>query len=63
MGSLVSPIVANLYMEHFEREALWSVSNPPGIGLGLWMTLLSFNNRPINKHSWTTSIATDNRSS
>ena len=22
MGSLVSPIVANLYMEHFEREAV-----------------------------------------
>ena len=29
MGSLVSPIVANLYMEHFEREALQSASNPP----------------------------------
>ena len=28
MGSLVSPIVANLYMEHFEGEALWSASNP-----------------------------------
>ena len=26
MGSLVSPIVANLYMEHFEREALNSAS-------------------------------------
>ena len=24
MGSLVSPTVANLYMEHLEREALWS---------------------------------------
>ena len=31
MGSLVSPIVANLYMEHFEREALQSASNPPGV--------------------------------
>ena len=29
MGSLVSLIVANLYMEHFEREALQSASNPP----------------------------------
>ena len=29
MGSLVSPIVAYLYMEHFEREALRSASNPP----------------------------------
>ena len=29
MGSLVSPIIANLYMEHFEREALWTASNTP----------------------------------
>ena len=29
MGSPVSPIVVNLYMEYFEREALWSASNPP----------------------------------
>ena len=28
MGSPVSPIVANLYMEHSEWEALWSASNP-----------------------------------
>ena len=28
MGSLVSPIVANLYMEHFERKALQSASHP-----------------------------------
>ena len=28
MGSLVSPIVANLYMEHFDREALWSTATP-----------------------------------
>ena len=28
MGSLVSPTIANLYMEHFEREALRSASNP-----------------------------------
>ena len=28
MGSLVSPIIANLYMGHFEREALQSASNP-----------------------------------
>ena len=29
MGSLVSPIVANLYTRHFERKALWSASHPP----------------------------------
>ena len=40
MESLVSPIAANLYTEHFEREAPRSASNPPGSGLGLWMTLL-----------------------
>ena len=57
MGSPVSPIVANLYMEHFERKALWSASNPPGFGLGLWMTHGSFNIRLINKHLWTISIA------
>ena len=28
MGSLVSPIVANLYMEYFEREALHTASTP-----------------------------------
>ena len=32
MGSLVSPTVANLYMEHFVREALWSASNSPCFG-------------------------------
>ena len=29
MGSSVSPIVANLYMEHFKKEALQSASTPP----------------------------------
>ena len=29
MGSPVSPIVANLYMEHFEREVLRSASHLP----------------------------------
>ena len=28
MGSPVSPIVGNLYMKNFEREALWSVLTP-----------------------------------
>ena len=28
MGSPVSPVIANLYMEHFEGEALRSVSHP-----------------------------------
>ena len=28
MGSPICPIVANLYMEHFERKALRSATNP-----------------------------------
>ena len=35
MGSPVSPIVVNLYMEHFKRKALRSAVNPPRYGLGL----------------------------
>ena len=57
MGSLVSPIVANLYMEHFEGEALRSPLTHPGTGTGLWMTHGSSNNRPISNFSWITSIA------
>ena len=52
MGSPVSPIVANLCMEHFEGEALRSASHPPGFGTGLWMTLGSSNNGPVSNFSW-----------
>ena len=38
MGSSVSPFVANLYMECFERKALRSAINPPRHSIGLWMT-------------------------
>ena len=31
MGSPVSPVVANLYMENFERRALTSAPRPPNI--------------------------------
>ena len=31
MGSPLSPIVANLCMEHFERKALRSAITPPGM--------------------------------
>ena len=35
MGSPISPIVANLYMEYFERKALVSAINSSRYGLGL----------------------------
>ena len=57
MGSLVSPLVASLYMEHFEREAFRSASHPPCFGTGLWMTLGSSNNRPKSNLSWIISTA------
>ena len=31
MGSPISPIVANLYMEYFEGRALRSAANPPQV--------------------------------
>ena len=52
MGSPVSPIIANLFMEDFQRKALTSAIYPPGLGTGLWMTHGSLKNRLINKHFW-----------
>ena len=51
MGSLVSPIVATLYMEYLEQKALSTVPHPSGSGAGLWMTPLSSTGKSINKTS------------
>ena len=40
MGSPLSPIVANIYMEKFE-EALATAPHLQVCGRGMWMTLLS----------------------
>ena len=53
MGSPVSPIVANLYMEYLEQKALSTA--PPGSGAGMWMTPLSSTRKAINKASFNTS--------
>ena len=37
MGSPVSPIVANLYMEYLEQKALSTAPHPLGSVAGLWM--------------------------
>ena len=55
MGSLVSPIVANLYMEYFEQKALSIALHPSGYGTGMWMTHLSSKGKKINKTSYNTS--------
>ena len=53
MGSPVSPIVANLYMEYLEQKALSTATHPPlGSGTGMWITPLSSTRKPINKASF-----------
>ena len=51
MGSPVSPIVANLYMEYLEQKSLSTAPHPPGSGTGLWMTPLLSTRKSINKAS------------
>ena len=55
MGSPISPIVANLFMENFEMRALQSSPTPLYCGRGLLMTPLSSWRRPTRKSSWPTS--------
>ena len=54
MGSPVSPIVANLYMEYLEQKALSTALHPPSSGAGMWMIPLSSTRRPTNKASFNT---------
>ena len=53
MGSPVSPIVDNLYVEYFEQKAL-STATPPKYGSGMWMTLWLSKGKKINKASFNT---------
>ena len=55
MGSPVSPIVANLYMEYLEQKALSTAPNPPpNSGAGMWMTPLLSTRKQTNKASYNT---------
>ena len=54
MGSPVSPIVANLYMEYLEQKALSTTHNPQGSGAGMLMIPLSSTRRSTNKASFNT---------
>ena len=56
MGSPVSPIVANLYMEYIEQKALSTAPHHPGSGTGMWMSPLSSTRKLTNKASSNTSI-------
>ena len=54
MGSPVSPIVANLYMDYLEQKALSTAPHPPNSGTGMWITPLSSTRKLINKASFNT---------
>ena len=56
MGSQVSPIVANLYMEYLEQNPLSTAPHSLGSGTGLWMIPLSSTRKPTNKASSNTLI-------
>ena len=55
MGSPVSHIVANLYIEYLEQKALSTAQHPPGSGADLWMTPWLSTRKSINKASFNTS--------
>ena len=56
MGSPVSPIVANFYMEYLEQKALSTAPTPPSSSTGMWMTPLSSTRKPTNMASFNTLI-------
>ena len=56
MGSPVSPIVANLYMEYLEQKVLHAAPNSPRFWCRFVMTPLSSTRKSTNKASFNTSI-------
>ena len=55
MGSPISPIVANLYMEGFEKKAINSSAHPPVSGEDLLMIPLPSSRQLTKEVFWTTS--------
>ena len=55
MGSPVSSIVANIYMQYLEQKALSTAPHSPGSGTGMWMIHLSSTRKSTNNASFNTS--------
>ena len=54
MGSQLSPIVANIYMEHLKPGPLKQHHTPQASGRGMWMTLLLSKKQHTKKSSSST---------
>ena len=57
MGSPISPLIANIFMEEFEVQALSSFPHPLPSGSGLWMTPLSSTRQNTVRTFYNTSTA------
>ena len=56
MGSPISPIIANIFMEAFKNRAITAALHHPGYGKGMQMIPLYYNTKHIKKSSSNTSI-------
>ena len=56
LGSPISPIMANLFMEHFDPKAINTVPICPGFGLDMWMTPFLSNRQNTANSSYDTLI-------
>ena len=63
MGSPISPLIANIFMEEFEVKALQSFPNPPPFGSGLWTTHLSSTRQNTARTYYNTSTTRTHTSS
>ena len=55
IGSPISPLIANLFMEEFEVKALALLHTPPVSGLGLLMTFMSSKRQNTANYFYSTS--------
>ena len=57
IGSPVSSIVSDLYMDYFEQKALSTAPHPSGFGRSMWMTNFSSKRKSTNRIFYNTLTA------